>query len=567
MATYYERVQEILSDAAMGANPNHGGQGRFWEDTLPEFKVLVIYGQKLIADPGADRGARSALIKALRGDAPFDGSVFNRMPFGLPPVKPPDIQFIQSWIDADLPDTEIPAAGAAPTVGATPGEVAAPGEAPPSGGTPGDGHTAVPLNQTGAVRDATNQPRVRKNINKLPPGELANYKSAIAQIRALPAEDPRSFDHWARIHTIDCMHGTQNFLPWHRAYLIEFEDVLRQFVPSVTIPYWDWINDREIPAAFTGDDTNPLFDARRFPGSIPGTFIPSKGEWDDVQDAPTWPVYGGRQFAAGDNEFKTHNPMHVWTGGDGGDMTRPPTAAYDPIFWSFHCSVDRQWDLWQKLRPGVGPTTELDRILDGLRLLVKDVLTVEQLNYEYASSESLVVLDNTVAHTSVVIPDGSAPESVDVASSVVVGLQPEGAEVVPGAQRPVRGLTTVQFHQVKHPKESYVVHLFVNTPDANVETPRQGNPNYAGRFTIWGHGECFGGKGHCDVPADARAKGIRHHLVPFDFDYDISQCVAKIGAYSEKLDVCLVVEVLCADSDDAAQGGLQCDQVSVVSRI
>ena len=112
--------------------------------------------------------------------------------------------------------------------------------------------------------------------------------------------------------------------------------------------------------------------------------------------------------------------------------------------------------------------------------VVKDVLTVEQLNYEYASSESLIVLDNTVAHTSVVIPGGSAPASVDMASSVVVGLQPEGADIIPGAKRPVRGLTTVQFHQVKHPKESYVVHLFVNCPDATVETPRKGNPNYAG---------------------------------------------------------------------------------------
>lgn len=558
MATYYERVQEILSDVAMGSNPHHDGQGRFWEKTLPDFKVLVIYGQQLIADPGADRGARSALIRALRGDAPFDRTVFNRMPFGLPPVKPQDIQFIQSWIDADLPDTEIPAAGAAPTVGATPEEVAA----------PGGGDTAVPLNQTGAVRDDTNQPRVRKNINKLPPGELANYKSAIAQIKALPADDIRSFDYWANIHGKGfCRHGTQLFLTWHRAYLIEFEDVLRKFVPSVTIPYWDWVNDREIPDAFKGDDTNPLFDANRFPGTLPGSYIPSKGEWDDVQDAPTWAIYGGGQFLSGDNERKTHNPMHVWTGGTGGDMTSPPTAAFDPIFWSFHCGVDRQWDLWQKLRPGVGPTTQLDYVLDGFNLMVKDVLMVEQLNYEYASSESLVVLDNSVAHTSVVIPGGSAPESVDMASSVVVGLQPQGAEIVPGAQRPVRGLTTVQFHQVKHPKESYVVHLFVNTPDANVKTPRQGNPNYAGRFTIWGHGECIGGKGHCDVPADARAKGSRHHLVPFDIDYDISQCVAKIGAYTKQLDVCLVVEVLCADADDAAQGGLQCDQVSVVSRI
>lgn len=541
----YEKVQEILNNAAQGAQPHHDGEGRFWEESLDNFKNLVIYGQQLIADPGPNRGARSALIKALRGEKPFDDSVFNRMPSGLPPVTPEDIQFIQSWIDADLPDEEM----------ALPDEEMAEEAGAPAATTP-----VVPLTQTNAVRNATNQPRIRKNINRLSPQELANYKSAISQIKALPDNDQRSFNYWARIHgNGDCRHGTQLFLTWHRAYLIEFENVLRQFVPGVTIPYWDWINDREIPEAFKGDTTNPLYDEKRYPGTIPGVDIPTKEEWDDTQAVRTWREYGGAQFLNGANERVTHNLMHVWTGGIDGDMTSPPTAAFDPIFWSFHCSVDRQWDLWQKLNTGVGPTTQLDYVLDGLNYMVKEVLTVDQLNYQYAASESLVVLDNTVPQTAVNITGGQAPDSAEVASTVTRVKPPKYTH----------GMTTLQFHQVKHPKDSYTVYIFVNQPDAGPDTPTENNPNYAGRFTIWGHGECIGGKGHCYVPTNARATGSRHHLCPFDIEHDISRCVEGLKAYAGKLDVSLVVKVVGSDANDEGmnKGGLQCDQISIVSSI
>lgn len=561
MTKHYKYVQDILSDASKGSNPHHDNQGRFWEKSLSEFKKLVIYDQKLIADPGLNRGARSALVKALRGEKPFDRTVFNRMPFGLPPVKPEDIDFIQSWIDAGLPDAEMSEAEIATHSVIT-------GSFEVFNGETTERTSSVLLNQTGAVRADTNQPRIRKNINRIPSGELENYKHAISKIKSLPAHDRRSFDYWAGIHANHCRHGTQLFLPWHRAYLIEFENVLREFVPSVTIPYWDWINDRKLPSAFTIDaNSNPLFDETRNPGSIPESYIPTKKEWDDVQDAPNWDIYGGGKFKSGENEYKTHNPMHNWVGGSNGNMTFRPTAAFDPIFWSFHCAVDRQWDLWQKKNPRLGPTTNLDYVLDGVNLTVKDVLTVEQLNYEYASSESLTILDNTVALTSITVHGGIAPENVDRASSVIARLQEQGAKIKLGATRPVRGLAAVQFHQVKYPKESLIVHIFVNTPEASKGTPRNNNPNYAGRFTIWGHGECWGGQGHCDVPANARTTDSRHHLMPFDINYDISQCVAKIGAFGKEIDVSIVVDVLGKDVNDETTEGLLCDQISVVSRV
>ena len=39
------------------------------------------------------------------------------------------------------------------------------------------------------------------------------------------------------------MHNNQRFLPWHRAYLINFERELREIDSFLSIPYWDWNAD------------------------------------------------------------------------------------------------------------------------------------------------------------------------------------------------------------------------------------------------------------------------------------------------------------------------------------
>jgi hypothetical protein len=34
--------------------------------------------------------------------------------------------------------------------------------------------------------------------------------------------------------------GWERFLPWHRAYLYEFEQNLQDFAKDIMVPYWDW---------------------------------------------------------------------------------------------------------------------------------------------------------------------------------------------------------------------------------------------------------------------------------------------------------------------------------------
>ena len=56
--------------------------------------------------------------------------------------------------------------------------------------------------------------------------------------------DDRGWQHWAGIHGLPlpmyCQHHTSLFLAWHRAYLYYFELSLKDFEPTVTLPWWDW---------------------------------------------------------------------------------------------------------------------------------------------------------------------------------------------------------------------------------------------------------------------------------------------------------------------------------------
>ena len=60
-------------------------------------------------------------------------------------------------------------------------------------------------------------------------------------------------------------------------------------------------------------------------------------------------------------------------------------AAYDPIFWSHHCMIDRIFWLWQLRDRRSLPLCLYDQVLDPFNLTVRDVLDVYQLDYDYAS--------------------------------------------------------------------------------------------------------------------------------------------------------------------------------------
>lgn len=111
METRIESIRRIL-DAATNqifpGNPSHDGLGRFWNLSRDDFVKAVVYAQQVIVLGKPDD---SALIKALKGLPPFDGTTLNgitltRMPLGRPAVSDADIQFIANWIKDYCPDSD-----------------------------------------------------------------------------------------------------------------------------------------------------------------------------------------------------------------------------------------------------------------------------------------------------------------------------------------------------------------------------------------------------------------------------------------------------------------------------
>ena len=253
-ATRYQRVKEILDQAAAGSTATYGGAGPFWELPLAELKKAEIHGVRLIAEKGSttccgcckSRGESSGLIQGLRGESPFDGSRFPRLPWGGGLVAEADIQFISSWIDDGLPaeDREIGSFGAEiVSASASLEEIRVDNVEAGAGVT----HSQV----SGANEYAYEHGEIkqRMNLDCLNDTQLDKLRYAFREMYALNKwpEDIRSYNNLALIHQNHCQHGWERFLPWHRIYLYEFEQALQDHCPDVTIPYWDWIMPQYVP--------------------------------------------------------------------------------------------------------------------------------------------------------------------------------------------------------------------------------------------------------------------------------------------------------------------------------
>lgn len=158
--------------------------------------------------------------------------------------------------------------------------------------------------------------------------------------------------------------GTQpNFLPWHRAYLLMFEQIVREACrdDSFTLPYWDYTGDDVLPGEFR-QKHDPLFGAlyveNRNGGANAGAnagervsqiqdqFRPRLFDLSAMNETSYLPGQGGVPQGFNDRlDFNLHGLVHVKTG-DERNMGRVPFAARDPIFWLHHCNIDRIWAGW-----------------------------------------------------------------------------------------------------------------------------------------------------------------------------------------------------------------------------
>ncbi|MCL9759802.1 tyrosinase family protein [Frankia sp. AiPa1] len=257
--------------------------------------------------------------------------------------------------------------------------------------------------------------QTRRNVWELG-GEWADpilwYARGVAAMRARPLADPTSWRFYAGIHGFDqqlwralgyftssdrlpsdalrrrfwaqCQHGSWYFLPWHRGYLLAFEQIIRAAVVKLggpadwALPYWDYFRPGQntLPPAFARPDwpdggDNPLFVRPRFGPAGDGTVnVPldkvnvralNERAFTGVSNGGS-PGFGGVDtgFAhsgriPGGLESQPHNMVHVLVGGDDGSlpgaMSVPDSAGLDPIFWLHHANIDRLWESWNRSAP------------------------------------------------------------------------------------------------------------------------------------------------------------------------------------------------------------------------
>ncbi|SFJ01233.1 tyrosinase family protein [Nitrosomonas sp. Nm34] len=157
-----------------------------------------------------------------------------------------------------------------------------------------------------------------------------------------------------------------HFLPWHRMFVIYFEDIIRRVSddPKFAIPYWDYSTNYVMPKEFQAADGGSLYEeSRRI----------SLNQGKPIDDAAKSRISAYLKQLSQIRDYKTFNDqlnqglhgfMHDYIGGQDGTfnpiyntvvndevdpgcgkgcgmMAEVPSAGFDPIFWLHHGNVDR----------------------------------------------------------------------------------------------------------------------------------------------------------------------------------------------------------------------------------
>ncbi|MFD5465673.1 tyrosinase family protein [Kitasatospora sp. NPDC127059] len=209
--------------------------------------------------------------------------------------------------------------------------------------------------------------RLRKDITTLTDAEFALLTTAFNGIMARDTTAPDGYFALAGQHGLPqawCLHHENRFNPWHRPYLIEFEDALRS-VPGcqdVTLPYWDISTplpdrlqhppfDKYVLPADPGATAHPPrtgffpYTTQRYPVAHITKNVRDFGVLDDITTSMAqslWGAYNTNGYQ--DFSIQAHDSGH---GSIGPTMGNQAVSAFDPVFWFFHCNIDRLWLSWQ----------------------------------------------------------------------------------------------------------------------------------------------------------------------------------------------------------------------------
>jgi len=174
-------------------------------------------------------------------------------------------------------------------------------------------------------------------------------------------------------------HGNLRLLPWHRIFLLLFEEALHNYHPDVCIPYWDWTKPEEqhfpdwlagiLPTVHTPTRTINVI---RSPGSeswLAGTVSGvSSALGQTSYDSFSSPING------------IHGGVHIWVGGTMSDASVSPA---DPVFWLHHANLDRLWWDWHNSAAGNHQNPVIAGQISPWTYTEADTRNIISLGYKY----------------------------------------------------------------------------------------------------------------------------------------------------------------------------------------
>ena len=354
------------------------------------------------------------------------------------------------------------------------------------------------------------------------------YRAAVAAMKALPSSDPRNWTRQAEIHLNWCPHGNWWFLPWHRGYMLYFEQICRELTGETrfALPYWNWTCNRSLPPEFlVSSPSNVLFDPTRNGGVNPpppmSEFNVGTSVMTTILAESNFLVFASGKVTGqrdrttqGPLESNPHNSVHgtVGAGGNFGTYRSP----LDPIFWLHHSMVERVWWEWNVIR-GHANTNDaawnnmrfdnqfVDRTGAAVMTNVALLNLAPLLSYQYDTSPfdhcglplaSQIAIDRTKLRE--LLEKGGQVELRTIrtfaASRVVVlAVGDKAAEVLRVRDPAVSAnipldpddRVLLRLTDIEQPASGdFFVRVFVNMPGASVGTGID-DPHYAGSFAFF----------------------------------------------------------------------------------
>lgn len=124
------------------------------------------------------------------------------------------------------------------------------------------------------------------------------------------------------------------------------------------------------------------------------------------------------------------------------------------------------------------------------------------------------------------------------------------------------------FYGVDHSGPTYEARVFLDNPGATDETPMDAENGYAGSYTVFGHGGCFGADGHCapkDRYVDEFDRRPPHPLTPLTVTVTITDALARVKKQQARVHVVAVVRKSKMGRSPGAEGIPPCEKVRLVT--